>query len=132
MCLWTKQTKPLVAEEPIIAYKLLIHTINNKFISPYQVYDYTEYINNNEIVKDAIPRAIKPNNVGELLEDIMGLKKVCEGIHLFAKADEAFILAKCLRSGVIFKCEIPIGSCYFINNNKTEICTNQFKFIKEL
>lgn len=85
MCLWTKQIKPLVAEEPIIAYKLLIHTINNKFISPYQEYDYTEYINNNEIVKDAIPRAIKPNNVGEILEDIMGLKKVCEGIHLFAK-----------------------------------------------
>lgn len=131
MCLWTEQVKPLITEEPIIAYKLLIHTIDNKFISPYQEYDYTKYVSSNEIVKVAIPRAIKPG-VSEALEYLMGLRKVYEGIHLFTKKDDAFFLAKCFRAGVIFKCEIPAGSHYFMGSNKTEICTNQFKFINGL
>lgn len=131
MCLWTKQIKPLIAEEPIIAYKVLINTIDNKFISPYQEYDYTKYINSNEIIKDVIPKAINPN-VCEVLEDIMKLKKVYKGIHLFTKIETSFYFAKCFRSSVIFKCEIPINSYYFMNSSETEICTNQFKFIKEI
>lgn len=118
MCLWTEQVKPLIAEEPIIAYKLLIHTIDNKFISPYQEFDYTKYVSSNEIIKVAIPRAIKPG-VSEALEYLMGLKKVYEGIHLFTKKDDAFFLAKCFRAGVIFKCEIQ----YIRDNSNTVLST---------
>lgn len=131
MCLWTEQTKPLIAEKPITAYKVLLHTFDGKFISPYQEYDYTRYIYSNKIVKDTIPKTadLSPS---EILEYISELKKVNNGLHLFMHSKDAFLLTKCLRGGIIFECEIPVGSHYFMGINNFEICTNQFKFINEL
>lgn len=131
MCLWTKQTKPLIAKKPIIAFKVLISTFDGKFISPYQEYDYTKYISSNEIVKDVIPKAIAPSKV-DIFEALIGLKKVNEGIHLFMNSSDAFLMTRCFRGGTVFECEIPEGSHYFLDNNEYEICTNQFKFMNEL
>lgn len=62
----------------------------------------------------------------------MCLKKVNEGFHLFTREYEASYVSEKFETGVIFECEIPIGSYYFMEDGRTQICTNQFRFIKEI
>lgn len=122
MCLFTVQSKPLIAKEPIRAYKILIaHSAS--YISSIQKFNYTQFIKKNLLVKDKIP---KIENEIELI--LRGIGRVNRGFHLYTRCPETLYYG----NGIIFECEIPVGSYYFTNPYGTEICTNQFRFIKEI
>lgn len=124
MCLFTVQSKPLIAKEPIKCYKALIsHYTSNKYLSPIQKFNYTQFIKKNLLVKGKIP---KIEDEIELL--LRGIGRVNRGFHLYTRYPETLYYG----NGIIFECEIPVGSYYFTNPYGTEICTNQFRFIKEI
>lgn len=129
MCLFAKQELPLIAKEPIKAFKVLIRDFENRLLSPYHEYDYTEYVINHCVITDVIPKAYYPAGTSDIL--YLDMKVVNKGLHLCISKDKATELAINL-DGVMFECNIPAGSYYFTNDNETEICTNQFQFIKEI
>lgn len=129
MCLYTKQKEPLIAEKPIKAFKVL-YNFGDKFLSAFQDYDYTEYVNSHCLVKDTIPKAEHPSL--NLVIACFDLEVVNRGLHLYINKAKAIAAAKWCTAGVVFECDIPIGSYYFLNDGETEICTNQFRFIKEI
>lgn len=128
MCLYTKQKEPLIAKEPIKAFKVL-YNFENKFLSAFRDFDYTEYVNNHCIVKDIIPKA--EHSDSNLVIACFDLVIVNRGLHLFINKNKAIETAKWHTAGVVFECDIPVGSHYFLSEGETEICTNQFQFIKE-
>lgn len=133
MCLFTNQIKPLINSKPIKAYKVIAIAPNKNFFwgtimgfvkyrAPfYKGFDYTKFIHFHRTVSGPIPKAI--GNV------------VNQGFHLCLDIEVAEYMKRCYdvyNCWVIFECEIPIGSKYFVNDDNTEICTNQFKFKKKL
>lgn len=130
MCLYTKQKQPLIAKGSLKAFKVLIRGSEDRLLSPYQEYDYTEYVNSHCIVTDVIPKADYPT--GDPIAFYLGDARVVNrGLHLFITKDRAIEYAIGL-DGVLFECRIPVGSYYFTDDNETVICTNQFWFIKEI
>lgn len=129
MCLYTKQKEPLGAKEPIKAFKVLIHTSEDRFLSPFKGFDYTEYVNSHCIVKGTIPKVEHPAD--NIVVYCFDLGVVNRGLHLFISEDKATELAMVLNNGVVLECNIPVGSRYFLSEGETEICTNQFRFIKD-
>lgn len=126
MCLYTKQKEPLIAKEPIKAFKILIRDSENKLLSPYRDYDYTECVNSHCTIIDAIPKA-EYNPIYYLGDS----RVVNRGLHLYINKIKAIDLAIGL-DGVLFECRIPVDSYYFLSEDETEICANQFQFIKEI
>lgn len=132
MCLYTKQKEPLIAKKPIKAFKVLIRNFKGGFFSPFQDYDYTEYVNDHCIVEDIIPKVEPPHYNINITILSAAIRVVHRGLHLFINKDKAIETASQYgAAGVIFECEIPVGSYYFLSEGETEICTNQFRFIKE-
>lgn len=135
MCLLTNQKVPLINRSSIKAYKVLVKKPGNLYLSLFYEFNYTEYINNKCIISGPIPHIIMNSEVDE-------------GFHLFLDLKDANIMAQSLielytselysvglyEEGeiVVFECEIPSESYYFIGNKEKEICTNQFRFIKEI
>lgn len=132
MCLYTKQKEPLIAEKPIKAFKVLIHNFEDKFLSPFQDFDYTEYVNSHCIIKDITSKVEYPNHNFVIVCSDLGAVKINRGLRLFIDKNIAIEIAKSYTAGVVFECDIPVGSYYFLNDGETEICTNQFRFIKEI
>lgn len=126
MCLWTTQEKPVRADAPIKAYKVL-EFIEEEYFSPVQFCNYTPFIENNILVKEKVPRI---EYEGEFY--IIGRGRVNEGLHLFTELGSAELVASRSSKRVVFECEIPEGAYYFLNLDRTEICTNKFRFIKEV
>lgn len=126
MCLWTTQEKPKRTDASIKAYKVL-EFIDNEYFSPVQFCNYTPFIGGNLLVKEKIP---KIECEGEFY--IIGRGRVNEGLHLFTEYTSAALVASRSSKRVVFECEIPEGAYYFLNEDKTEICTNKFRFIKEV
>ena len=126
MCLWTTQLKPIKVDALIKAYKVL-EFIDNEYFSPVQFCNYTLFIGSNFLIKESIP---KIEYEGEFY--IIGRGRVNKGLHLFTEYTSAALVASRSSKRVIFECEIPEGAYYFLNEDKTEICTNKFRFIKEV
>ena len=126
MCLFTKRLKPVKAEVPIKAYKVL-KVVKEEYFSPVQFYNYTPFIENNILVKEKVPRI---EYEGEFY--IIGRGRVNKGLHLFMELDYAELVASRDSTRVVFECEIPEGAYYFLSDDKAEICTNKFRFIKEI
>lgn len=126
MCLWTKMEKPIKAETPIKAYKVLL-LLGDAYFSPVQYYEYTSYLNGFLLVKDVVPEI-------EYKEElyILGVGRINRGLHLFANLEDAKLVASRCPNRLVFECEIPEGSYYFLNKDNNEICTNQFRFIREV
>lgn len=132
MCLWTRQIEPLVAKESIIAYKILLLK-DDDYLSPVMYYNYSEFIKEHKIVRDIIPSVNFTNIFGEVTD----LGKIHKGLHLYLNKDYAEYVLKQYKQNyfdkfILFKCEIPKGSYYFIGKAKLDICTNQFEFIEEV
>lgn len=130
MCLLTNQATSIINEKPIKAYKVLIKIptlsviersmhILNKYISPIMEFNYTHYIHSGRIIRGIIPEAIWGGEVHA-------------GFHLFISLDVAKKLSDPHSKMVIFECEIPSNSHCFVSYDDLEICTNQFRFIREL
>lgn len=132
MSLVTHLMTPLTNNEPIKAYKVLIkspsikvcncvpYLVFMKYISPIMEFDYTNYVHSHNVISGPTP--------------ITFSGFVSEGFHLFLDLEFAELTVKnyIIGKGVIFECEIPVNSQFFMNPGKTEICTNQFRFIKEI
>ena len=132
MCLTTYQKQPKTNNKPIKAYKVIATSPNNSFWSIimgsikykapfYSIFDYTRFIRFHHTVSGPIPEAIA--------------NAVNQGFHLYLDIEAAkYIITHydIYRRWVIFECEIPTGSKYFVSDDNAEICTNRFKFIKEL
>lgn len=133
MCLTTHQKYPIKNDKPIKAYKVVATTPNKNFFGVllwgpirykapfYSIFDYTRFIRFHHTVSGPIPEAIA--NV------------VNQGFHLYLDIEAAKYVIKhydFYSRWVIFECEIPTGSKYFVSDDNAEICTNRFKFIKEL
>lgn len=132
MCLWTSQEKPLQAKTPIKAYKVL-QLEDADYLSSVMCYNYSEFIKNDKTIQDIIPSVNFTNIFGE----VTSIGKVHKGLHLYLNEDYAEYILKQYRQNhkgkyILFKCEIPKGSYYFISIDNLEICTNQFKFMNEL
>lgn len=136
MCLITNQATSIINEKPIRAYKVLTETptlnimkrlflhIYKKYSAPIMEFDYTNYVYSHNLVKGAIPKVNRDGVVNE-------------GFHLFislgATKDLLEQYPKGFRCrGVVFECEIPSNSHCFVSYDDLEICTNQFRFIKEI
>lgn len=135
MCLITYQRIPLVNHNPIRAYKVLtvrptlnvwkrLRHITNEYISPIMEFDYTYFVHSNNLIKGVIPRVVE-------------LREVHEGFHLYIdlEATKTLLEKYSISShckGVVFECEIPSNSYCIESYNGKEICTNQFRFIKEI
>lgn len=133
MCLTTHQKQPKTNNKPIKAYKVVATTPNKnffgvllwgpiKYTAPfYSIFDYTRFIRFHHTVSGPVPEAI--------------VNTVYQGFHLYLDIESAEYIIKhfdVYNRWVIFECEIPIGSKYFVSDDNTEICTNRFKFIKKL
>lgn len=133
MCLITHQKHPKTNDKPIKAYKVVATTPNKNFlwsiimgsvryIAPfYSSFEYTKFIRFHRTVSGPIPEAI--------------LNAVYQGFHLCLDIESAKQMAgnySIHESWVIFECEIPVGSKFFIDDDGIEICTNQFKFIRKV
>ena len=133
MCLITCQKHPITNNKSIKAYKVIaIAPYNNFFLGVimgfvkyrapfYRGFDYTRFIHFHFTVSGPIPKATS--------------NTVNQGFHLYLDLESAKNIKKhydLYNCWVIFECEIPIGSKYFVSYDNTEICTNRFKFKKKL
>lgn len=128
MCLWTTQEKPKRVDAPIKAYKVL-EFIEDEYFSPVYYYNYTQHIVDNILVKEEVPKIEYEREFYAV-----GKGRVGRGLHLFTSYEAArfFLMPSPYKTLVIFECEIPEGAYCFLNESKTEICTNKFRFIKEV
>lgn len=133
MCLITHQKYPIENGKPIKAYKVVATTPNKNFFGVllwgpirykapfYSIFEYTKFIRFHHTVSGLVPKAI--------------VNAVNQGFHLYLDIESAKYTIKhydIYNRWVIFECEIPIGSKCFVNDDNTEICTNQFRFIRKV
>lgn len=128
MCLYTKQTKPKIAEEDIICYKFYIRYIGGLTVSPYIgiIAPKIGAITNTELGKPYRP----DNN-----HTYYGFKRVYEGFHSFKILEDVKSVVNKWKSKfnlVIFKCIIPKGSLYYLGKfNKYEsYCSDKINLIE--
>lgn len=127
MCLITSNPKVHCCIKPIKAYKVLLLTEDEMYISPYKLYDYTRYTKDGTLVKDCIPRPILDYSSRKYV--------VNEGLHLCSDLHSTLAELQIVEESysnriAVFECEIPPGSIYI--RGEKDICTNQFRFIKEV
>lgn len=127
MCLRTQSSEVHCCIKSIKAYKVLLLTEDEMYVSPYKCYDYTRYVKDNTLVKDCIPQPI--------FECSSCSYVVNEGLHLCSDLHSAMTEMWIAEgsygnNAVVFECEIPPGSVYI--RGEEDICTNQFRFIKEI
>lgn len=120
MCLYTKQTKPKIAEEDIICYKFYIRLFGGLIVSPYIgiIAPKIGAITNTELGKPYGPK-----------------KRVDEGFHSFKILEDVKSVINKWKSKfdlVIFKCIIPKGSLYYLGKfNKYEsYCSDKINLIE--
>lgn len=128
MCLRVENPEVHFCIKPIKAYKVLLLTEDGRYISPYKLYDYTKYVSSNTLVEDCIPKPIFNQNlrryeVHESLHLCSDLYSVLAEIRI-AKDDYSNNKIK------VFECIIPPGATYI--SGEWDICTDQFKFVKEI
>lgn len=135
MCLITNQMVPVINPMPIRAYKVLTETptssimkrllhMYKEYTSPIMDFDYTKYVYSHNLIKGVVPK-------------INYIREVHKGFHLFISLEATKNLLgqypkDSICKGVVFECEIPINSHYFVSYDDLEICTDQFKFVKEI
>lgn len=136
MCLITKNKSPLIAEDDIVCYKLLVKT-GNDYRTPYKLM----YLDNKIVYG-------KKNLVAEGSEDIEHLPlhgscipdryKITGGfIHCYTDHETAIYRAdffdnnECVVYVTVFECIIPKGTAYYKGNN-CDICAKEIKLIKKV
>lgn len=117
MCLILNSNSPeRKATEDIICYKV-IEKVNNKFISPFmhtQVIIGATYVSSIEISSE---------------DD--SIKCILKALHSYLYFEQAYVLKETL--GVIFdsfivKCKIPVGSIYYVFDDK--IASNRLQYLE--
>lgn len=112
----------------IKAYKVLLLTEDGRYISPYKLYDYTKYVKDSTLVEDCIPKPIFNQSYHKY--------EVHEGLHLNSDIYGTLLESRIARGRefgdriVVFECVIPPGATYI--RGEWDICTNQFRFVKEI
>lgn len=126
MCLVKYSTENYLeeAKEDIVCYKLLKYS-KGRYISPYQRFDYTEYVNN----PGKIFEEKKKENIFIFANSITFVK---EGfIHFYSNGAKAIVLAQTKEDWNVFKCIIPKGTTVIYGDDGT-ICAKKFKFVEEI
>ena len=130
MCLYTKQTKPKIAEEDIICYKFYIRD-NEILFSPYQGFRAPEI---GIVANTELGKSYRPTDNGSYIHNFLGFKRVDKGFHSFKILEEIKHKINGYRNLdlVIFKCIIPRGSSYY--EGRFDIyksyCSNSIKLIE--
>lgn len=127
MCLRVENPEVHCCIKPIRAYKVLLLTENGMYVSPYKLYDYTKYVKDGTLVEDCIPKPVFNYYLRKYV--------VNEGLHLCSDLCSALFemrMAEDYSSNkiVVFECIIPPGATYI--RGEWDICTDQFKFVKEI
>lgn len=128
MCLRVQNPKVHCCIKPIKAYKVLLLTEDERYISPYKRYDYTKYVKDGTLVEDCIPKPI--------FNQSRRSYEVHEGLHLNSDIYGTLLETRIARSQafgnkvIIFECEIPPGATYI--SGEWDVCTNQFRFIRKV
>lgn len=130
MCLVKYSTENCLeeAKEDIVCYKLLKYS-KGKYISPYQRFNYTEYVNNPGKVFEEKKRediAIFANSITLVNKGF---------IHFYSIISlgviKAMISVQIEEDWKIFKCIIPKGTTVIYGDDGT-ICAKKFKFVEEI
>lgn len=132
MCLIAKNKNPLIAEDDIVCYKLLVQTTyRGEYRTPYKIM----YLDNKIIQGEK-------NLVAKGSEGIEPLctpdrYKITGGfIHCYTDHEVAtncadIIDIKCFIYVTVFECIIPKGTAYYKGNN-WDICAKEIKLVKKV
>lgn len=116
MCLFSSQKTPLIANEDILCYKILI-PVDGNFVTPYRDFIF----NINKIIQD---------KEEECIREIFGMTEVTSGFfHSFITKErvleEIKILQRKLPTGTklkVFKAIIPKGYSYYVGQ-RSDMCS---------
>lgn len=113
MCLETYNKKPYIANKNIVVYKILRKSLFAEIESPYRGFVYklrTLY---------STPLSVRKS----LYSDKLYL--IEEGFHAYTSIDKAKKEIIYFNKAAIYRCIIPKGSLYYINEKNNEIVSNQ-------
>ena len=144
MCLISSYKVPKVAEDPIICYKVLALTCNvltNEitYVTPFQ---------NCVVEKDVLEGRVEMVAVGDGDVDERDFRRIPEYavgegfIHCYTSVCDAETYVHVKRwershscyVGVeyfVFKCEIPVGTEYFMSKDGLTICAKKIRFVQK-
>ena len=113
MCLETYKRDPYTANKNIIVYKILLKSFFGEIISPYWgfVYKLRTLYSTSLSVRQSLH-----SNKLYLIE---------KGLHAYTSIDKAKEEIEFFNKATIYRCIIPKGSLYYINEQDNEIVSNQ-------
>jgi len=138
MCLITNNKKPLVAQEDIKCYKLLLYYMG-KYISPYIHIDYTKEVSTNGFMRaKGVSKPTRANSkdnyhihggyVHCFMDNTNGLLELCSMTSLQVRYYDDVRTYPTNYSYQIFECLIPKGTKYYANEIGGQIAGKTVKF----
>lgn len=125
MCLFTKDSEPLISTENITCYKVL-EVRGDGLVSPYQKYPF--------IIGKELTDTVSPNP-----QDVFEYWMIEEGyFHSFTHPSHAEAILPVLKRRnkkaeyKIFEAVIPKGTQYHNGQQNVDICSKTLKIIKEV
>ena len=105
MCLHVKTTKPSIAEEDIICYKVIEYSpIDKQYVTPFRNYP----MKTGDILHD------RKDWEFDIVEFRTGFFVEAGGFHTYGAKEDAIFFARVLSSStIVVKCIIPKGTEYF-------------------
>lgn len=113
MCLETCNKNPYTANKNIVVYKILLKSFFKEIVSPYWgfVYKLRTLYSTSLSVRQSLH-----SNKLYLIE---------AGLHAYTSIDKAKKEIVYFNRATIYRCIIPKGSLYYINEKDNEIVSNQ-------
>ena len=113
MCLETYNKNPYTANKNIVVYKIMLKSFFEEIISPYWgfVYKLRTLYSTSLSVRQSLH-----SNKLYLIE---------KGLHAYTSIDKVKQEIEFFNKATIYRCIIPKGSLYYINEQDNEIVSNQ-------
>lgn len=113
MCLETCKRNPYTANKNIVVYKILLKSFFGEIISPYLNFVYK--LRTLYSTSLSVRQSLHSNKI-YLIE---------KGLHAYTSIDKAKENLIYFSKATIYRCIIPKGSLYFINEDDNEIASNR-------
>ena len=130
MCLTTKQVYPFIAKEEIVCYKLIEEKRNLfgwKWVTPYQYFRVSKSM-------VAGKRLLRARGRRRYYSHIFGNLVGGGYIHTFSNNKYAKDVYETMSvAGYhLFECVIPVGTEYYVSDDKQEYASRSIRFISQI
>ena len=113
MCLQTYHKNPYTANKDIVVYKILLKSFFGEIVSPYLGFVYK--LRTLYSTSLSVRQSLYSNK----------LYLIDEGLHAYTSIDKAEKEITYFSRANIYRCIIPKGSLYYVNEKDNEIVSNQ-------